>query len=264
MNPDPRMDTNALIKTERELDDLRESGRRLAAVMEELLGAARPGVSTGELGDLADESIRRQGGIPVFKGYGAEWGKPFPAAACVSLNDEVVHGIPSPKRILREGDLLKIDIGMRFQGMVSDMARTKEIGTVSDEAHRLVIATREALDRGIGKIRSGARLSDFARAVERRVREDGFSVVRDLVGHGVGRELHEDPQIPNYVDSRVPEFSFRKGMTVALEPMINVGGYALRMAPDGWTYVTRDGSLSAHFEDTIIVTERGTEIVTRT
>ncbi|NTW90162.1 MAG: type I methionyl aminopeptidase [Candidatus Moranbacteria bacterium] len=254
---------NEFIKTDLELENIRESGARLAAVMEELLFAAVPGVSTGAIGDMAEELIRKQGGIPIFKGYGAEWGKPFPAAVCVSLNDEVVHGIPSSDRILKEGDLLKLDLGMMFQGMVSDMARTKAIGTVSAEAARLLSVTRESLDRGIAKIRSGARLSDFAMAVDRRVRQDGFSVVRDLVGHGVGRELHEDPQIPNYFDQGMPDFSFRKGMTVALEPMVNVGGHSIRLAKDGWTYVTRDGSLSAHFEDTVIVTERGTEIVTR-
>ncbi|HWQ60297.1 MAG TPA: type I methionyl aminopeptidase [Candidatus Fimivivens sp.] len=254
---------NELIKTDNELGNLRESGHRLAEVMEELLSMAVPGISTGVIGDRAEELIRAQGGIPVFKGYGAEWGKPFPAAVCVSLNDEVVHGIPSPDRILKQGDLLKLDLGMLFQGMVSDMARTKAIGSVSPQADRLLTVTRESLDRGIAKIRSGARLSDYARAVERRVRQGGFSVVRDLVGHGVGRELHEEPQIPNYFVEGMPDFSFRKGMTVALEPMVNVGGHAIRLAKDGWTYVTRDGSLSAHFEDTVIVTERGTEIVTR-
>jgi methionyl aminopeptidase len=254
---------NEYIKTDLELENLRESGARLAMVMDELLSFSMPGISTLAIGDLADELIRKQGGIPVFKGYGAEWGKPFPAAVCVSLNDEVVHGIPSPDRILKEGDLLKLDLGLMFQGMISDMARTKAIGTVSDEATRLMTATRESLDRGIAKIRSGARLSDYAGAVEKRIRQDGFSVIRDLVGHGVGRELHEDPQIPNYFDGTIPDFSFRKGMTVALEPMVNVGGHSIRLAKDGWTYVTRDGSLSAHFEDTVIVTERGTEIVTR-
>ncbi|MEI7750350.1 MAG: type I methionyl aminopeptidase [Candidatus Moraniibacteriota bacterium] len=254
---------NEHIKTDFELENLRESGARLAMVMEELLSFSVPGISTLAIGNLADELIRKQGGIPVFKGYGAEWGKPFPAAVCVSLNDEVVHGIPSPDRILKEGDLLKLDLGMMFQGMVSDMARTKAIGTVSSEAMRLLVATREALDSGIAKVRSGARLSDYAGAVERRIKRDGFSVVRDLVGHGVGRELHEEPQIPNYTGSGLPDFSFRKGMTVALEPMVNAGGHAIRIAKDGWTYVTRDKSLSAHFEDTVIVTERGTEIVTR-
>ncbi len=254
---------NEFIKTDLELENIRESGRRLAMVMEELLSMSVDGVSTEAIGNRADELIRAQGGIPIFKGYGAEWGKPFPAAACVSLNDEVVHGIPSPDRILKDGDLLKIDLGLLFQGMISDMARTKAIGTVSDEANRLLVATREALDCGIAKIHSGGRLSDYANAVEKRVKRDGFSVVRALVGHGVGRELHEEPQIPNYFDGSVPDFSFRKGMTIALEPMINVGRFAIRLAPDKWTYVTQDKSLSAHFEDTVIVTERGTEIVTR-
>ena len=255
---------NEWIKTETELDGLRESGKRLAAVTDELCLMAKPGVTTGEISEKAEELIRGKGGIPVFKGYGAEWGTPFPAAVCISVNEEVVHGIPSPDRVLCEGDLLKIDIGMRFQGMVTDMARTLPIGTVSADAIRLIEAAKDSLDRGISKIRSGARLSDFASAVESRVKRDGFSVVRDLVGHGVGRELHEDPQIPNYFFKGMENFSFRKGMAVALEPMVNMGHFAVRVADDGWTYVTKDGSLSAHFEDTVIVTERGTEIVTRT
>jgi len=254
---------NEWIKTEEELDGIRESGKRLALVVSELSAMATPGMSTGEIGDVAETLIRNQGGIPIFKGYGAEWGKPFPAAACVSVNDEVVHGIPSPTRILREGDLLKIDIGMRYQGLVTDMARTFPVGAVSETALRLIKATEESLDRGISKIRSGARLADYARAIESRIRMGGFSIVRDLVGHGVGRELHEEPQIPNYFIGGMENFSFRKGMTVALEPMINEGSFLVKLAPDGWTYLTKDGKLSAHFEDTVIVTERGTEIVTR-
>ncbi len=255
---------NEWIKTDEELDGIRESGKRLAAVVRSLSEMAIPGVATGEIGEAADALIRKEGGIPIFKGYGAEWGKPFPAAVCVSVNDEVVHGIPSPTRIVHEGDLLKIDIGMRYQGMVTDMARTFPIGAVSETALRLLKATEESLGRGISKIRSGARLSDYARAVEARVRMGGFSIVRDLVGHGVGRELHEEPQIPNYFIPGMEDFSFRKGMVVALEPMINEGSFLVKLAPDQWTYVTRDGKLSAHFEDTVIVTEKGTEIVTRT
>lgn len=254
---------NEWIKTDEELDRLRESGNRLVAVVTELLAMAVPGISTGEIGDAADALIREKGGIPVFKGYGAEYGQPFPAAVCVSLNDEVVHGIPLPERVLREGDLLKIDIGMRYHGMVTDMARTIPIGAVSEIALRLLNATKESLDRGLSKIRSGARLSDYAWAVESRVRMDGFSIVRDLVGHGVGRELHEDPQIPNYFIDGMENFSFRKGMAVALEPMVNEGNFSVKIAPDGWTYVTKDRKLSAHFEDTVIITEKGTEIVTR-
>lgn len=251
------------IKTDEELEGLRESGRRLAAVMAAVGEMAVPGVSTLEIGDRVEELIRKEGGIPVFKGYGAESGSPFPAAACVSLNDEIVHGIPSADRILREGDLLKVDMGMRFSGMVSDMARTFPIGKVSEEADMLLRTTKEALDRGISKIRSGARLSDFAAAVQAHAERQGYSVVRDLVGHGVGRELHEDPQIPNYFTKGMENFSFRKGMTVALEPMVNAGGPGTRIGPDGWTYMTRDGKLSAHFEDSVIVTEKGVEIVTR-
>lgn len=246
-----------------ELVGLRESGQRLAEIMKAVGDMAVPGVSTLEIGDRIEVLIRQTGGIPVFKGYGADTGKPFPAAACISINDEIVHGIPSPDRILHEGDLLKVDMGMRFSGMVSDMARTFAVGTVSDEAGALLETTREALERGISKIHSGARLSDFATAVESRVKRNGYSVVRDLVGHGVGRELHEDPQIPNYFVKGMENFSFRKGMTVALEPMVNIGAPDIRLASDGWTYATRDGSLSAHFEDTVIVTERGVEIVTR-
>lgn len=254
---------NDWIKTEAELDGLRESGRRLAAVVTELSAMAVPGTTTATLGDAADTLIRKQGGVPIFKGYGAEWGKPFPAVVCLSLNDEVVHGIPSASRTLSEGDILKIDIGMRFQGMVTDMARTFPIGVVSDSASRLIKATKESLDRGIASIRSGAKLSDYARSVESRVHADGFSIVRDLVGHGVGRELHEEPQIPNYFIRGMENFSFRKGMAVALEPMVNEGSFLVKLSPDGWTYVTKDGKLSAHFEDTVIVTDHGTEIVTR-
>ncbi|NTW14068.1 MAG: type I methionyl aminopeptidase [Candidatus Moranbacteria bacterium] len=254
---------NDSIKRDDELESLRESGLRLAGIMSEIPSLAVPGVSTKTIGDRIEEMIRKEGGVPIFKGYGAESGRPFPAAACVSLNDEVVHGIPSSGRILREGDLLKIDMGMRFHGMVSDMARTFPVGAVSADAKKLLETTKESLDRGISKIRSGARLSDFAHAVQSHVEGRGYSVVRDLVGHGVGRELHEDPQIPNYFLKGMDNFSFRKGMSVALEPMVNAGHFAIRVAPDGWTYLTKDGSLSAHFEDTVIVTERGAEIVTR-
>lgn len=254
---------NEWIKSEAELEGLRESGARLSIVLAELALSVVPGISTRSLGEEAERLIRKQGGMPIFKGYGSEWGKPFPAAICISVNEEVVHGIPSA-RILREGDILKLDIGMRYQGMVTDMARTFPVGVIAPDAARLITATKESLDLGISKIRSGARLSQFAQAVESRVKQGGFSVVRDLVGHGVGRELHEEPNIPNYFVKGMENFSFRKGMSVALEPMVNMGRSAVRLADDGWTYKTADGSLSAHFEDTLIITESGVEIVTRT
>lgn len=250
-------------KSAQELKCLRESGKRLHAVLETVMHAVRPGVSTQDLDTLAEQEIRAAGGIPIFKGYGSEWGKPFPASLCTSLNQEVVHGIPSTTRIIREGDLVKLDIGLRFEGMVTDMARTVAVGPVSAEAERLLEVTRESLDCGIAHIRAGAHLSDYARAVQTHAEKNGYSVVRDLVGHGVGHELHEDPQVPNYFHAGIRDFVFTKGMVLALEPMINAGVLQVRIAPDGWTFVTKDGKLSAHFEDTIIVTENGTEIVTR-
>lgn len=248
-------------KTDDELERLRHSGREMAKIVERLAEHVKPGVSTGELDELAEKWITDIGGIPIFKGYGH--GTPFPATLCASINEEVVHGIPSRDRILKEGDLFKMDIGMRYEGMVSDMARTFAVGKVSEEAERLLVATRESLDAGIATLRPGSKMIDYARAVEDRVKRDGFLPVRDLVGHGVGRELHEEPQIANYVTKSVPGFSFIEGMAVALEPMINVGGWEVKLGPDHWTFVTADGSLSAHFEDSVIITKEGAEIVTR-
>jgi methionyl aminopeptidase len=250
-------------KSVQELKSLRESGKRLRLVLETVIQAAKPGVSTKELDVIAEREIRAAGGIPIFKGYGSEWGKPFPASLCTSINQEVVHGIPSEKRVLREGDLLKLDIGLRFEGMVTDMARTVAVGVVSAEAEQLLRVTQGSLDLGIDNIRAGAHLSDYARAVQAHAEQHGYSVVRDLVGHGVGHELHEDPQVPNYFHAGIRDFVFTKGMVLALEPMVNAGGLQVRIASDGWTFMTTDGKLSAHFEDTIIVTDKGAEIVTR-
>lgn len=250
-------------KTEKQLAAVRESGKRLAHVMHVLSKTVGPGISTKEIDLLAEREIRRLDGIPVFKGYGAESGRPFPASVCISLNDEVVHGIPRVERIVREGDLIKLDMGLRFKNMITDMARTFAVGEVSLEARKVLEVTRESLDRGVACLRDGARLSDYAGAVQSYVEASGCSVVRDLVGHGVGHDLHEEPQIPNYVSKRMFNFTFRKGMVVALEPMINIGSFEVKMGSDGWTFVTCDGSLSAHFEDTVIITESGSEVVTR-
>lgn len=251
------------IKTEDEIARLRESGRRMAVVLDQLIAAVRPGMNTLELDVLAEQLIRAEGGIPIFKGYGAGSGRPFPGSVCVSLNNEVVHGIPSQSRIIKEGDLLKLDIGMRFEGMVSDMARTVAVGNISPEAQRLLDVTRESLERGIAELKPGAPISRYAGAVQSFVEANGFSVVRDLVGHGVGRELHEDPQVPNYTSRHMHDFILEKGMTLALEPMINAGTFAVRIAPDDWTFITSDGKLSAHFEDTVVITEKGSEVLTR-
>lgn len=251
------------IKSEKEIQSLRESGRRLALVLEEVMAAVKPGMSTFDIDILAERLIRTSGGIPIFKGYNAGAGRPFPASLCVSINHEVVHGIPRKDRLVKEGDLLKLDIGMRFDGMVSDMARTMAIGSVSPEAQKLLEVTKESLSRGIATLRPGVLISEYAQAVQGFVESYGFSVVRDLVGHGVGHELHEDPQVPNYVSRHMHNFLLEEGMTLALEPMINAGGFPVRIAPDDWTFITADGKLSAHFEDTVVITKNGAEVLTK-
>lgn len=251
------------LKNNTQMTSLRESGKRLETVMHTVAEAIRPGISTAELNGIAERTIQQLESEPVFKGYGEEYGKPFPASICTSINNEVVHGIPQKERIIQDGDLVKIDMGLRYQGMVTDMARTFALGAVSDEAARLVHVTEESLLRGVKAVRIGGRISDYAKAVQSHVEEHGFSVVRDLVGHGVGFELHEPPQIPNYFFSGMKDAIFRVGMAVAFEPMVNVGGYEVGLGKDGWVFTTEDGSLSAHFEDTIIITDQSIEVVTR-
>ena len=251
------------IKTQAEQALLREGGRLLGEILHAVILATKPGVSTKMLGDLAEEKIRSIGGDPIFKGYGKQWGAPpFPAALCVSLNDEVVHGIPQEHRIVQSGDMVKLDIGMRYQGLVTDMARTVLVGEVSDEARRLRQTVEQALMAGIATLRSGSTMDEYAQVVEGVARQAGFQCVRDLVGHGVGHELHEDPQIPNYTGSGLSRFSFEAGMVVALEPMINAGTYRVNLAPDGWAFVTADKRLSAHWENTVLITETGAEVLT--
>ncbi len=251
------------IKTESEQELLREGGRLLGDILRVVMLAAKPGVSTKMLGDLAEEKIRAVGGEPIFKGYGKQWGAPpFPAALCVSLNEEVVHGIPQENRIIQSGDMVKLDIGMRYQGLVTDMARTVLVDLVSEEAQRLRRVVEQSLLAGIATLRSGSTMDEYAKAVEQVVTREGFQCVRDLVGHGVGHELHEDPQIPNYSGSGLPNFSFEAGMVVALEPMINAGTYRVDLARDGWAFVTADKRLSAHWENTVLITETGSEVLT--
>jgi methionyl aminopeptidase len=251
------------IKTADEIKRLRESGKRLALVLAEVIKAAHPGVSTKDLDVLSERLIRQAGGLPIFKGYNTGMGQPFPGSVCASLNNEVVHGIPSADRIIKEGDILKLDIGMRFEGMVSDMARTVAIGEITADAARLLAVTRESLERGIQELRPGISIARYASTVQTFVETNGFSVVRDLVGHGVGRELHEDPQVPNYVSRHMHDFVLAAGMTLALEPMVNAGTFDVEVAPDDWTFITKDGKLSAHFEDTVVITEQGAEVLTR-
>lgn len=252
------------LKTTAEQNTLRQGGKLLAGIMEELLKAAHEGVSTKSIGDLAETKIRSLGADPIFKGYGKAWGAPpFPAAICISRNEEVVHGIPKPDVVLQLGDLLKIDIGMRYQGMVTDMARTIGIGSLSDEKKKLRDIVEQALMAGISVLRPGVKMEEYAEAVEGIVKKAGFTCVRDLVGHGVGHELHEEPQIANYTRSGLPNFTFEEGMVVALEPMINAGSYHVELAADAWTFVTKDKQPSAHWENTILITRDGAEVLTQ-
>ena len=250
-------------KSPEDLDRMRRAGRIVAGTIDRVLEAVRPEVSTAELDAVAEAYIRDQGATPSFKGYGGNGGRvPFPASICTSINEEIVHGIPSRERTVAEGDLLKLDFGAIWEGFHGDSAVTVIVGDPpSDEADKLVRVTQEALEAGIEQIRPGGRLSDIGAAVEQVARGAGFEVVREYVGHGIGRSLHEEPQIPNYGrPGRGP--LLKPGLVVAVEPMVNEGGWETAVLPDGWTVVTEDGSLSAHFEHTIAVTEDGHEVLT--
>ena len=246
-----------IYKSPEEIDKMRRSGRITAGTIDRVLRAVRPGVTTAKLDAVAEEYIRAAGATPSFKGY-----RGFPASICTSINQEIVHGIPSASRVVRDGDLLKLDFGAIWEGFHSDSAVTVFVGEPpSSEAEKLVRVTEEALDAGIRQIRPGGRLSDVSNAIQQVAEGAGFSVVREYVGHGVGRSLHEDPQIPNYgAPGRGPEM--RPGLVVAVEPMVNIGGWETAVMADDWTVVTLDGSLSAHFEHTIAVTEDGREVLT--
>jgi len=249
------------IKTRRELEAMRVAGRHVAEILLELRELVKPGVTTGELDEHARRSIRKRGVESSFLGYGPHGLPPYPAVLCVSVNEEVVHGIPG-RRELKEGDVLSLDFGVSWEGYHGDSAVTVPVGTLGPEAERLVEATRQALDEGIEKMVPGNRLSDIGHAVQARAEGERFSVVRQFVGHGIGREMHEPPQIPNYGPAgRGPRL--KPGMVFAIEPMVTAGGPDVRMLDDEWTAVTADGSLAAHFEHTILVTESGPEVLTR-
>jgi methionyl aminopeptidase len=244
-------------KSPPEVEKMRRAGRIVAGTIERVLGAVAPGRTTADLDRVAEEYIRTQDATPSFLGY--RW---FPASICASLNEEIVHGIPSPRRVLNEGDILSLDFGAIWEGFHGDSAVTVFVGDPpSAEAEKLVRVTQEALEAAISQIRPGGRLSDISHAVEQVVLGAGFEVVREYVGHGIGRSLHEDPQIPNYgPPGRGPQL--RPGLVLAVEPMVNMGGWETRVLADDWTVVTADGSLSAHFEHTIAITEDGAEVLT--
>lgn len=245
-----------VLKSREELEKMRTAGKVVALALKEISENIVPGKTTTlDIDDLAEEIIRRHGGIPSFKGY-----RDYPNATCVAVNDEVVHGIPGP-RILHEGDIVGIDLGAIVDGYHGDSALTVAVGDVSESAERLIKATREALFAGIRMTRAGNRLTDISHAIQEYAERNGFSVVRDLVGHGIGREMHEEPQVPNFGrPGRGPRLE--PGMTLAIEPMLNAGGPQVETLADKWTIVTRDRSLSAHFEHTIAITKGAPEILT--
>lgn len=245
------------IKTRDEIELMRDAGRIVSEILDELERAVAPGVSTWELDQLAERLIYQKGARPAFKGY-----RGFPSCLCASINAEVVHGIPSRKRKLQAGDLMKLDFGVVYKGYFGDSARTVPVGQVAPEAQALIEVTRESLYKGIEQMKPGNRIGDVANAVQRHVEAKGFAVVRDFVGHGIGKALHELPQVPNYGDAGTGP-RLRPGMVLALEPMVNAGTFKVKLLDDDWTAVTLDGRLSAHFEHTVAVTDDGPDILTR-
>jgi methionyl aminopeptidase len=249
------------VKTRRELEVMREAGRHTAEILLILRALAKPGVTTGELEEAAAKELERRRVRSPFLGYSPAGMPPYPAVLCVSVNEQVVHGIPG-SRVLREGDILSLDFGVECKGYHGDSAVTIPIGSVTDEAERLITTTREALYAGVTQMMPGRRLSDIGHAVQEKAEGCGFSVVRQFVGHGIGEQMHEPPQVPNYGrPGRGPRLL--PGMVFAIEPMVNAGGERVRVLDDEWTAVTEDGRLSAHFEHTVLITEDGPEVLTR-
>ena len=246
-----------ILKSSRELALMRRAGRIVAQVHECFREMVRPGITTADLERAASRIIEQEGAISSFKGY-----RGFPAAICTSINEEIVHGIPSPKRVLKEGDIISLDVGAIHRGYHGDAAITLPVGQVDEEVQRLLEVTQGALEAGIAQARTGRRLGDISAAIQRYAEVNGFNVVREYTGHGIGQEMHEDPQIPNFGrPNRGPRL--RPGMTFAFEPMVMAGDWQTRVLSDNWTVVTADGSLSAHFEHTLAVTDGEPEILTR-
>jgi methionyl aminopeptidase len=250
----------ASIKEAWEIDVMRQAGRIVGLGLKLLQETVRAGISTAELDAIFEKHVRGSGATPTFKGY-----RGFPASLCVSINEEVVHGIPSPSRILKEGDIVSLDAGATYKGYVGDAALTVGVGRISDRAVKLIETTRASLDAAIAMVGPGARLSRIASTIQHYAESRGYSVVKKYVGHGIGTKLHEDPQVPNYVIHPVESFEFilKPGHCIAIEPMVNEGTDDVRTLGDDWTVITKDRKLSAHFEHTIAVTKDGCEVLTR-
>ena len=246
-----------VLKSPREIDLMKKANQIVAETHAYLADQIAPGISTADINKLADEFIRNKNAIPSFKDY-----RGYPASVCVSINEEVVHGIPAENRILNSGDIVSIDIGTLYEGFNGDAARTVGVGDIDDDVQKLLDVTEKSLMLGIKNALKGNRLTDISHAVQKHVEGNGFSVVRDYVGHGIGRKMHEDPQIPNFgPPGRGP--ILKTGMTLAIEPMVNMGGYEVKTLSDGWTVVTKDKSFSAHFEHTIAITDGEADILSK-
>lgn len=245
-----------IIKSAQEIEMMRESGKVTGKILRELEDFIKPGISTMDIDKFVEDTIRAHGMIPSFKGYGG-----FPGSACVSVNEVVVHGIPSKNKILREGDIVSVDVGSIYNGYHSDAARTYGVGKISPQAQRIIDAARDSFFEGLKYCKVGCRLSDVSHAIQEKVESEGFGVIRDFVGHGIGSDLHEDPQIPNYGKAgRGPRLA--AGMVFAIEPMITEGTYEVDVLLDNWTVVTQDGKLSAHYENTVVITDGEPELLT--
>lgn len=251
-------------KTQKDIDTLEKGGKILAKILQQVVNDVRPGIGTQQLDELAERLILQSGGHPSFKNYRASKSdRPFPTTLCTSINDEVVHAPAVPNRILKEGDIIGLDIGMQYKGLYTDMAVTVGVGQISKQAQRLLNVTQEALNLAIEQIKEGKYLSDIAAAIQNYAEKNGFAVVRELVGHGVGKKVHEEPNVPNFVTEESKLISIKRGMVLALEPMVNVGGWQIALGDDDLTFKTADGSLSAQFEHTIALDHNGvTRIIT--
>lgn len=253
----------AFVKTPEEIEKMRQGGKLLSKALGAAIAAIRPGVRMFELDAIAEQVIREGGGEPSFKGYKTHRDEPpFPSTLCISRNEEMVHGLGNRSIVLKEGDIVGLDIGCWYQGLCTDMAVSVPVGVISPAAEKLMRVTRESLFAGVAAAKVGNHVIDISRAVQDVIQPHGYGIVRALVGHGVGHKVHEDPSVPNYVDKRVPNPELQEGMCLALEPMISMGDWDVETADDDWTVVLVDGSLGAHFEVTIVLTKDGPEVIT--
>ncbi len=261
------MSMNIRLKTPEEVAKMRDGGRILATILGELAAMVKPGITTGDLEAYAKKRTEELGASPAFEGYTAHGAAPpFPSCVCISINEEVVHAPALPSRVLAEGDIVGLDYGVQYpkeHGLYTDMAVTVGVGTITPETQKLMTVTRRALAQALKHVKQGKTVNDISRAVQRFVERNGFSVVRELVGHGVGHAVHEDPRIPNFVDPTMPKVVLKEGMCLAIEPMVTAGTPAVETLSDGWTVVTKDKSLAAHFEVTVVVTAGGYQILTQ-